>query len=157
VTQRDDTDIRESLLSYYASQATSQATILLTIVLVAIGVLQLDANRLPVVVSNGILSLLAAVGVRSLIRIAYWGAMATHIQNAAPRTDGDYATLRLMSQLQEGALAGVKGETGRSRREQLVRRIEVPLFAKWWIRIAIYIVASVGTFILLQYGAAILN
>jgi hypothetical protein len=152
---RDDTDIRASLLSYYASQTTSQATILLTIVLVAIGVLQLDVNRLPTVVSNIVLSVLVAAAVRSLLKILYWGALATGIQNVRPANlDGS-----LMSRYQYGALDEIKGKTWKEegRKVNPAGRLEAWLFARSWTNMAICIVVFLIMWALLQNAVAVGN
>ena len=75
--------IRASLNTYYSSKSTAQATYLLTVGLIAVGVISLRIYRLPLTL---ILSVLVAASVRMAFRVTYWGRLSQRVLSVPPDT-----------------------------------------------------------------------
>lgn len=76
----EEDQLRTSLNAYYSSKCNAQATYLLTVGVVAIGVIGLQVNRmlLPLILAG-----LVAITFRMLVRTVYWGKLS-HLVLAVP-------------------------------------------------------------------------
>lgn len=77
-------ELRASLNEYYSSKSTAQATYVLTVALIAVGLIGLRISKFPLAL---ILSILAAASVRMAYRISYWGMLSHRVLYVAPENE----------------------------------------------------------------------